>query len=292
MTVKIVAIFESPLGGWSEVYYNSAVNPDAWMTPGTNPLVSSDPFGVWTRARLGLLSSQCFLSYVRVSLTPGFRLDRTYEFFPAQGRGSYKRLSVGGGIIVASRSSVETYTSLLLKCEAGFNASKRLYLGGIPEDVVVPPQIYSPTPEFTSAYVNFQAVIQNGSYQIASRPPAVAAQPIASFVVSASGRSATITPGIGVFAGNGYLPVVIRGVKYPRGWNGVHQAFKPSASVAQFVIGPTRKPQVSLPPWDINAGGSFQIFYPLLQTIDRVTTERLVERKRGRFFGEPVGRRS
>jgi hypothetical protein len=103
----------------------------------------------------------------------------------------------------------------------------------------------------------------------------------------------------GYFATIGFLPpspftqtapfyAVVRGVRYPRGWTGVHSCVVVDPTHVR--IGPLRLPGRNLPPFQVGDRGTIQTLTPTFVAISSVSPDYITHRKQGRPFGSSRGR--
>lgn len=300
MPLKIVVEFQDAAQGGTETYYSSQSDPVAF----TNAILNVGGAGgvpyQWLQARRSFLHNAVRIIGVRAGLDTGARYALTANLTPAQGQGLW---SIGQG--VSYGGVLEDWTSLLCNLystTAGVQ-KKAIYFYGVPNTQISPPQTFAPSAVYLQTLQAFFSLLTNSIWQTKSRPPGAVSpiSPIGNFTVSASGRNAAIIPVNPIFTVGANGLVIVRGLKYPRGWNGIHQGLIVAgiAGAPTFcVIGPTRYPQVSIPAWDQNAKGTVQQATALgvsdfqYSTITLCEAVRMVERKRGRPLGVFHGRRS
>jgi len=291
MPLRVVYDFLEAGEGWSEVYWTNDTAPSDYIAIDTDGTVSSTTkAGIFIAVRTAILNTFTQILRVRVSQVGMPRVVIPAPVQPAQGTGTFIYGSSG-----KPPGGAQTYAKLLMFMSSGATRRRSMWLGGIPEIIIEDPQTYKPTSRWNSALLNYQMELRK-NYGIVGRPaptggtPAV---PILTFVVDPQvAVTATATPSVAAPVGTptSWL-VILRGIKAPRGWNGVHRAQAGTTS-GTIVIGPTRKSQVSEPAYAPNTGATIQAFAPTFAQFDSVVPVRVSKRKTGRPFGLPAGRRS
>jgi hypothetical protein len=287
MTVKATFFFEGGDEGWSETYFHSSATPALFFGAGDGTVTPASPAGLLLGIRLGLVHPYYSCKHVRASQLGSPRTVLVYDLPAAYSFGTFPAPAAGPG-------AAEVYSSLLVNLGDGGAHRKRLYMGGLPDRIISGPQNYAPTGTWITRFNALRALIVGGSYQLISRPPVAGASNVTSFVVSASGLGAQVTP---VPAGAPAVGVpfvaLLRGMRYPRGWGGAHPAVvQVIGGVNTVVIGPLRKTHVSSPVWDVFSGGTIENYVTVANTIVSVVDQKIVSRRRGRPFGVPRGRRA
>lgn len=282
MPLKVTWFFEGAGEGWTEVYYTSQANIADYLGATDQVSGTGTEAAKFANRRSEILGTAYTVRRVRVNdlATPGaFRVGEVLN------PDDYKRFS-------AEASSAEVFASLLINMEAGPTHRRRLYLGGIPEAVVQQPGNYVPPPTFVNAFKRFADYMTGGIYTTRSRPridPASTLQ-ITAFDVQPDARTSFMSPRTIPLGDPASWYVLIRGLRNPRGWNGVHRAIKgPTADT--MLIGPTRKTLPSTPVFIPDPAATVAVFAVTYNVIDRVTPIRVISRRRGRPFGLPRGRR-
>lgn len=294
MPLKIVWEFSQGKIGWSETYYAQFTDPGQYITLDASGNLQACPANSFFLLRQALLNTSCTIDRVRASVVNTPRQVLVADLPEATSIGQF-----GAGTAPGRKLEIaaENYSKLLLRFNSGFSRVRSLWLGGLPDIIIKPPNQYAPNSAWNTALLNLSRILINGSYGVVSRPTPTtnpAAVPITSFTTAPNANGASILP---IVQPGAPLPaswyVVIRGVKYPKGWNGVHRAtIQGTAPNQQLVIGPTRKPYVTLPAWDAFAQGSVQLMpqTAIFSTWTSYTTDRIEQRKVGRPFGQPAGR--
>lgn len=289
MPLKIVFEFSQQGEGWSEVYYNSTNDPSAYLVlDDASHVVVGCPVWFLEQVRLALLTSQGFLTWIRVSLVGKPGSVRAVGIPPQDGVGLYS--SAFG----KPAKPAEIFAKLLMRGEAGLTQRKSFWIGGIPEDVIQPGQTYQPNAQFDAALGLFRTLLTSGTYGIVGRqssttPPVATA--ITAFSISSNGLSAQITPLVQPPGNPLTWYVILRSVKYPKTWGGIHRASVTVGVPSTMTLGPFRTPKVSLPAWDFTSGGTVQALAPPFTGFDRIRADRIALRKVGRPFALPRGRR-
>jgi hypothetical protein len=287
MPLKINVTFAEAGPGWSETYYSSLGNPSDYIKyVGSGDLDPTCPAGRFRTIRKGCLTATAAVQHIRASLVGSPQITLSHYSSAIAGAGTYTP-ETG-----RNPHSAEVFAKLLIRMQCGQTKRRSLWLGGLPEEVVTGPQTYTPNNTWNSALGTFTDHLATTTYGIVGRLPALGppvAQAISSFVTMPSSLGVTIQP-VPTNAPNGaYGYVVIRGLKYPRGWNGVHRAYFNLLGTS-FQIGPTRETQHTVPVWDIGSGGTVQLLTYNLTPFTSGFPEYITHRKVGRPFGESRGR--
>lgn len=290
MALRIVWSYEEAGEGWSELYGTDQSDPSAYitLTPSGN-LDPACPAFKFLLARVGCLNGASYVTHVRASLvgSPGIVLGVNIR--SSDGHGTY--------VTNARRptaSSTEVFAKLELRILCGTTRRRTLWLGGIPESIISPPQFYSPTADWLEVLSAFrdELVIGTTSYGIIGRPRKTtvpAAVTISAFAVDASGYTATLTvPSTASFLASNSGLCIVRTVRRPRGWNGIHGVSVLDAT--HLEIGPLRLPGHTVPPFVLGDSGSVQVYAPSYLKYTAINTGRITKRKVGAPFGRPVGR--
>jgi hypothetical protein len=338
--LQVVMQFQILGSAWSETHYYNAddaavlINNSGQPTPPLQALVSArqallpyQPLTVGlglnadpTQAQLRQIQANNLainprLLRVRVSVSdPGnFRRVRVWTLQPAQQYGTYPGQTRATNV---GAVSAETWTRLELACQLVSNNNGHIFLGGVPEDCVLPPDLFAPTGAFSEALTNYATVLTSTPYLTRLRPysgqfaglvaNATPPQPITQFSVAPNGTfafcqsplvpPATVPPTPP--GGFQQVTVVIR-ARHPSQWNGVHRALYQVANPAavppiqaNYAVGPSRGP---LGDWAGEIAGSplgtIQVQAPQFVAYIAIVPERLDHRPPGPPFARPHGRR-
>jgi hypothetical protein len=291
MPLKIVIAFKESDEGWSEVYYTAGTDPSAYISANNAGIISPTcDAALLIVARAQLLNLVSGITHIRVSAVGAPRQTAALFVNPPLGSGAFPVIGGGQG----STEPAEIFSKLLIRMNAGTVRTKTLWLGGIPEQIIGPAQFFTPTNRWNTVFTVFRNLILQTPYVVLGRQLAVtipAAVPITAFTTSANGQSATVTPTVAPAGPPAQWYVIVRGIKNPRGWNGVHRAQVNPADGTMMILGPTRKPVVTLPAWAAGSGGTVQALAYPTNNITGVHQEYITHRKVGRPFDEPRGRR-
>ncbi len=297
MPMKVILDFDADEDGWSETYWNNGTDPTAYLVVSPGLLANSPwsiqpcPANALMHRRRQILAPSSRISHIRVNLVNQPRNVRVFSPASVDGIGLYPRAARAQ----APAPGAEIWTKLLMHAEAGVARERNFWLGGIPEQIISPDQEYAPTAQWNTALGNFISELRDGAYGVVSRNTAllpVPATAITSFVVAASGKSATVQPLVAPVPAVPSWYVTIRGMNAPGGWNGVHRASIDPTDPTKMIVGPGRTTHKSLPAWVAGpSGGSIQVLTYPFTGFDRIFPTRLAVRKVGRFFGATVGRR-
>lgn len=275
---KVVFFFKDEEYGSTETYVNNASSWDSLIGTATSKVQIKSRLGKLLSARLGILNGA--VKFVRARVNDLANPGQLIILAPPEG---FER-----GRFLAKADQQEDWTDLLCLLQAGFVTRRRLTLMGIPTAISDPAQQLKDDPAFSGKFSKFEEELESGSWVILSRPLKGAATPITGFVVAASGTTATVTTAI-ADPGIPQFNLVIRGLKTPYGWNGVHHAKLSEAGV--FIIGPTKHALPSGPPFVVAPGQTAQVFAYRSNAITDVSMVRIVDKKRGGPFGRPRGKR-
>jgi hypothetical protein len=301
MTLKVVLDFDvsgvtaaGGVGGWSEVAWSSAGSLDGYVQlDAVNIPVVGTPLRNLIDVRLPLLSPTYAMTHIRVTDMNPANGERSIDLPQSVGTGQFGGVGVVGGVVLNLVPAAEIFAKLLLRMESGPTRRRNWWLGGIPESIVKPPTIYNPNPQWNQKLAAFSNLILTGGYGINGRPLRTAATPILTFVPdSFDATTAGLTPvpaGFPLTGAAGY--VVLRGIKKPRGWNGIHPAYVDPSAPTVLRVGPTRRSMVTEPAFAPSARATVQYLVPVFVATDRVRPVRIDRRKIGRPFGESPGRR-
>jgi hypothetical protein len=280
-TLKAVWFFSGPEGGWTETNYWNGNDPVSFVLPTTLGFPANAPALNYLLTRITLLHANYYLAGLRASVLGDKRNSFETDIPAGIGRGLWK---YGG--------AAEVWTSLLVKFShtGPPTRSYRMYLGGIPEQIVSPAELFNPTDQWNKPFGAWSSAIKDGGMQLALRPTnaQAAIAPMTAFNVSGDGLTVTISPVPAGFPAPGPAPVIVRGLKIPHGWNGVHTG---NVVGGNLIIGPVKRPGVSVPAWTAANAGTIQWFNQQSLGIDLVLGMRLVKHPRGRFFEQLRGRR-
>jgi hypothetical protein len=301
-----VSIFFSAIGdGWTETYWNSAVDPHTVTQGVTFPLAGLQipgSLGNLLKTRLALSALSVWIAHIRVSLVGAPFNFSTIDGSNGTSNGTYI-IPGGGGIPAATE---DLFVDALVEEDGvpamGLQQHRHQYLRGMPVTIVTPPQSFNAEPTWTGAFSSWVNELTQPVWLLNSRPARSGDTQITGFQGLDDAQSAYLQP---VPAGFPAVPskIVLRGMKFPAGWNGTHtviaQAALPAGLVGQgglvagtaLLIQPGRKHYPTEPSWGPNAHGSFQLFTAVAPNIRAAHVVRLSEHKVGRPFGLPVGRR-
>lgn len=295
MPLKIVWSFAEAGEGWSEVYATDQSSPSDYLSiTNQGRILPTCPAGLFLAARRALLNGASAATHVRASVyqSPGIVLAAN---IPAMdGSGLYIQ-----GIRNPTAGSTEVFAKLQLRLQCGTTRRRTLWLGGIPEAVIKQPQTYQDNGIFGPLLQIFnQQILQGGtSYGIVGRPLKTSTPKplqIQGFVPSAGADTALVT-----IASTAFFPqgssiqgqyCVIRSLRFPRGWNGVH--LYNVVDPTHLSIGPTRLPGHTVPQFNAGDNGNVQPYTPTFLAYSNMVVGRITKRKTGRPFGQPVGRTS
>lgn len=290
MATKITVFFGQDTYGWTETYYlrstgvSDALNS---IDPKTAPVGS---LGELLLIRLNCLSISARMIRVRASDTQASQTEDALDL---------ENLPFDGRYTAVAKAAEEPISLLVRMSGVSTNAKvvhRNLYMAGLPEDIITGGVRYTPSAAWIGAIEAFKAVLKSSNWTWPTRPDRKDAIPIGQFLISLDGRTVSVSPPLlgNVVPASGR--VIIRGMSFPRGWNGTHTAHNiidpVNPAVVDMYIGPGKHARPSLPAWIPFYGGTIQLVSEILVNINRVNDERLVSHKRGRPFGEPVGRRS
>lgn len=288
MAIKVTLFFKERGQGWSENYYSNAGSVQDVIGTPTGQLGFATIAGRLIALRVALLNSQASIIYVRASTLVNPRVSLGSYTDELSSTGTFQEIAAP---TLAPPAEIDT--CLVVRLVAVDFKQGRLFLGGLPETIITPPQTYSPTAAWNAAFANFAAELENNQWLLVGRPPITGAIPLSSFDTAASAYAAVAGTGVTVLGANLQGEVILRGIKGPRGWNGIHLGRQAAANSLTTDIGPTRRAMVTLPPWTfLTGGGTIQAWAPTDHTINRVVPEYIGDHKRGRFFGQARGRRS
>ena len=289
MALKIVLEFVQQTDGWTEVYVQGGSAPATYLVVAANGEIAPNcPAFLLLASRLNLLHPINKVVRLRVSVIGTPRTTKVISVSTAQGTGLWP-----GTVRRVPGSPAEVHTKVLLRATVGTLRVANIWLGGVPEQLVSAPQTFMSSGAWTTNFSILKNVIFGGNYGINGRNSAITvpvAQPITAFTPGGNANTtATLSPVPTGAPVAGYYYVTIRGIHYPRKWNGLHKA---TAGVAPgtIVIGPTRKSQVAVPTWDVGSGGTVQLYTPVFSPFDGLSVDYLSNRRVGRPFGLLRGR--
>jgi hypothetical protein len=281
-------------GGWSEVWWNSAGSLDGYVQlDASGAPVPGTPLANLLAVRLPMLSAVYAANHIRVTDTNPANGERSIDLPQNLGTGTYGNVTILGQTVTVAGGSAEIFAKLLLRMDSGPTRRRNIWIGGIPEEIVKAPTTYNPTPKWNGKLAAFSSLMTTGGYGIQGRPLRSAAVPITAFTTdNVTGRFAQVTPipPLADLTGAAFY-VVIRGIKQPAGWNGVHRAFFDGGGHTYIYIGPTRRTMRTVPVFAVGSGGTVQTMIPVFANTDRVRPIRIDKRGIGRPFGESRGRR-
>jgi hypothetical protein len=290
MPCQVTWDFEEAGQGWAETYQISSDDPGSYIQLGpTGALLATCPAGLFLAARRNLLNNASSILHVRASKirSAGVTLSAGIDALAGAGRyGTFAPAGEGG--------STETFAKLLIRIQCTTVRRRTLWLGGIPEGIITAPQTYTPTDFWNTTLATFKGTLVGGgtTYGIAGRPARSSnpqAKQILTLVTDAGGYYATL----GVLSTADYDAVnggyaIIRGVRYPRGWNGIHLYQVIDATHLQ--IGPLRLPGHTVPTFRVGDRGTVQPNILAFSQYSNLIAERVTRRKIGLPFGVTRGR--
>lgn len=286
--LKMTMFFESFGQGWTETYYYNASDPYIAIAGLRDPTDANGILNTWWNDRVTILDSQAALTNIRIAVDGNTRSSIEFIINSNFGTGKYD---------LVGESNL--WSVLLARLYSGGPTvyNKAIYLGGIPVDQYKAPETFSPTAGYLGTLNKFLGDMINNGFQIKSRPRSGAGgtMTLTAFTPDAAALNVTVVPNVLGDAANLNGFVILRGVKTPRGWNGVHKAYTvpDPANPGHFLmkIGPARKPGITVPAWNALTAGTVQPFNAVYSIVNLFSKERMVEHKRGRFFGQLRGHR-
>lgn len=257
---RITLFFEVGGDGWSESYHSSLQNPTTVVTQAIT-LVG---------LRIQMLPANIDLTHVRISDDLIFR-DIYFDFLTLPVNGTYVGVP-----------QLPPWNALLIKMQ-GTDARfiRNLFLRGIPTDQVSG-QTFTPQKTWLTAYNAYLNYLTGGGFAIKAKDVTQVKQPIAS--VSATGVVAmqSAIPGLTGVPPNNLVEIL--GVKRSLSPTRVYQ-------LASF----TSTSAFSLRGWPnllLANQGYFRLQLTVLATVIKVANGGITERRVGRPFGVPRGRRA
>lgn len=290
MALKCVFTFVEGRGGWSETYYATGTDPSSYLVINNVGVIDPTcPAFVMMLARTRILNTACYVQHCRVSVV-GIPFTTLGAFFDGTIRnGAFP--SVGQA---ANAEPTEVFSKLLIRLLSGNTRRKSLWLGGIPEEIIAPGTGFNPTGVWNRNFRPYRDLLLSGIYQLVGRQTAATgpvAVPITAWAPTATGQGAVVSPIVAPAGPPPFWYVIVRSLKYPHGWNGVHRAAPNPANNTSMIIGPARRPGVTLPAWDVGGGGTVQALVPPTNPVTNVIQDYITHRKVGRPFDDSVGRR-
>lgn len=290
--LKVVFFFQESATGWSETYYFQGSDPLGFRDLRPSPGGGIASFQDLYLARRHILNSNVSIKHVRIGLEGSFRSAVGYDPAGDNATGDYD-----------PGKATEIPIALLIDWIApGANGQvfhRRSFLGGIPESIIIAPELYNDATAWTDLLNTFINVCKQLSVRVKSRPDRSTALPIANFLPQPDGRFAEIDVGVAGLTLGHRGKYVVRGVNAPRGWNGTHTGLVLTATrgapFQSIGIGPTRRTHVTVPAYNNLEAGTVQEFTQSdtnYRLVTSVKPERITEHKRGRPFAAPVGRRN
>lgn len=285
--IKVTLYMKAGIYGASESYIYAATSFNSvagTVPPGTLSWAGGTPLDELVGVRSQLSTDDVTIEKVRLQDlgTPGKATSR-YPVRPVVCK-------------AAPAGDNETdWTSLLITQETANGRRAPKYIFGVPYFLRGPDNQYTllRAGEFQAKLDRFTKVLTNGNWQIQHRPALGAGDmtPITSFEVAPDGLSAVLGPLIAPtpIPASGKWLVVVRGLRGPKGWNGVHEATAGTGNTT--IIGPGVRVRPSAPAFASMAGQTVALFGANFDTINFAGPVRIVERDRGRPFDSPVGRR-
>lgn len=251
--------------GWTETFHNNSATLSQVITQALTvvPL------------RCSILGSSANLAYIRVSDDDVFRDSQVVTIPDAQGVGTFRGVSALADVCLLVRSTPNPALTGQVR--------KITYLRGLPKPILGPADIYAPISAWNAAFNMWAAEIINGFWSIKTINRLLVPVAITGAVQDVVTGLVTITTalGHGLVLGQGVNISGVIGAAAVNGrWNvqavpdATHFKILLQAIMGTYVAGGTAK------------GVGFQ-----LEPIFRVAPERTAERKAGRPFDSPVGRR-
>lgn len=296
--LKVILFFNLNGDGWSETYYVQGGDPVTWLygTPApTKPgLTQLGPDAtVILAGRAAMLSNNAGVQHIRVSL----------DGVPHQAAGASLGLPGYQGTYPPPTglepTNLTPQTRVLCRAYSVAGAVRYTanhYFGGLPGVVQDAKGNFLPDAQWMKALKTFTGALIASNAFLKSRPQASAASAITGFAVNADAQTANVAPNVLGNVDGTIGSAIIRTLKAPHGWNGVHRAvvkpdpLNPGGHI--MVIGPTRKPQVTVPPYGPESFGTVAALIPVYTTLLTLQPQGLVKKSTGRPFGVPVGRRT
>jgi hypothetical protein len=276
--------FELEGNGWSEVHYtNDTAIPS--YAPQDNDWVD----GISNAAVMFTVRRKCLVEAARLKHMRITDLAHPGQFIAHD----YADIASAGLYTFAPPAGeAETFESLLLTLQSGNEFRRKVYLGGIPDIIVGGSQLYEPTSIWQRQLNIYLSHVGKAPYCVRSRPrpDPLNAVRISQLDVQADGKHAIVSPKVRPDTNPQEWYVLLRGVKNPSGWNGVHKATFQIGGTG-MVIGPTRRALPSVPIFDFAPSANVVLMTPSFNVITAIDVNRIVERKRGRPFGKSRGRR-
>lgn len=282
--------------GWSENFY---VQLPTATTPLANIIANTGQFAA---ARLALSPGSVVCRGVRISRPSEFR-DVRFLVAGTQGipfTGTY----TPPGAPISAPSTV----ALLFRVEGGELHRRSFLMRGLPAAIVSTQGTYDPAAAlgFSTALTGFQSWMTGGigafkSNLLLIRDPSQQIQGFSwtgnpqpnNLIQIQTLAQITITPPGGpprALATGDF--VILRGWRGGTRINGVWPVFlAPAAAPWEYSLGPPRKP-AAFGTSQGNPGTNIQPLVFAVASIDAFGAERLVSRRTGRPFGQPVGRRA
>lgn len=280
MTVKLTWFLHDGKGGFSESFYVNGVTLEAF---------DPTPLDVYIDARMGIAGAQTAWDYLRINQTvpplqkkvrvyvPG---DDPFGLSPVTGKFA---TNVEGPL----KNSDFSGTSLLVRKIAADFSFARIFLRGIPDDVVDEGGQYKPYGLWNRAWEAYVRAVKvmNFGWESATVPVANSPAPITNMVMGTDGI-VTITAGSPIFAGlavGSSLVVRVSKQRTPANINGTLTVYVKDAS---NVV--TARPIAILP--FIQGAGVIGYKTSQFIRINDLEIEGVTERKPGRPFGLYHGR--
>lgn len=262
--MKTVFEFQDTQGhGWSETWFSSKGTQQQAIDAAT----------AFIPATLGIRGSNTSLTYIRCSSDDSKRDALVYSVPPGIGQAP-------GGASVANDIS---NTALIIRLTAGPSINRTLFLRGIPDKIIANAGQVAPDAPWGIAATAWSLGIQTAGFTIRSRDyttPLIPITAIAALNPPNQIQITTVAPH-GLAIGQ---PVLIRGVK-PSGYISGFSRVYATPTNGTFVI-LTNK----ILPFFTSFGAAGPVVYQNT-AITAIQIMRAGERKSGRVFGVPLGRR-
>jgi hypothetical protein len=262
---RITCFFEVGGDGWSESIHSSLTNP-------VNVVTQAQLYATY---RMQLAPQAVDLVHVRISDDQIFR-DIYLDPFLLPLSGTY---SAGPTV-----SNLPPWNALLLKMQAiaSPTINRNLFLRGIPQDQVSG-NAFTPTPSFLAALNAYRSYVTSGGFAIKGKDLSQVKQPIQSVSSVGSVVMGSAIPGLTGVKPNNQVEIL-----------GVPRSLVPIRTYLTNTF--TDASHFTLRAWpatvNLGATGYFRLNLPVLNVIGVAVTAGITERRVGRPFGQPRGRRA